>query len=370
MRKKLFFVTFGCALFALAPLHAQMMPGGGMGTSAGSGQSSSFDRNNGQQAQKTAEADAITAVAPPFDVDDVLRMHRAGLQDEVIINGLQTRYHPLILTDAEKNRLVQAGVSAAVIYAMEDPYNIGLENVRAAAEAASHDSPEAAPVQNAPNTPVLHLRPKNESAPESTPARAANPNSTTLAPNAGVSHPPANNPITTATSGVPGNPSLQSQKPVEMVATHPSGPGIYIRRGSSWARVDEEPIGWVHSKNNANKHVEGIVPMLSSRTDAYAEGSDFLVIVKGNTSVLQYQLVHLHPKATYREFKPAESGATYSAAGAGDLVRFDPLRLGPSSWLISLQGLPAGEYGFLPPVVSDLRSTTNLSKTLYTFHLK
>lgn len=364
MRTRLFVPTIGFALFA-SILHAQM-PGSGMGSSMGTSQSTSFNQNNGQQAQKTAEADALTAIAPPFDVDDVLRMHRAGLQDEVIINSLQARYHPLILSVTDKKRLMDVGVSNAVIYAMEDPYNIGIENVRAAAEKAARDSPEVAPVKDNSYNPVLHHRSKDESAPA---VSATNPE-TTPAPIVGVSRPPADNPTVTAGSDLPVVSPSRPHEPVQMVAHHPSGPGIYIRRVSSWVRVDEEPVAWTHRKNDPNKHVEGIVPKLASSTDAYAEGNDFLVIVKGNSSVVQYQLVHLHPKDSYREFKPAESGATYTAAGVGDLVTFNPLKLGPSSWLISLKGLPVGEYGFLPPVMNDLRSTTNLSNTLYTFNLK
>jgi hypothetical protein len=74
---------------------------------------------SGSSTQGRNPADNISAIAPPFDVDDVLRMHRVGLQDEVIINALRARYHPLKLSDSDRALLVKNSVSAAVIAAIE-----------------------------------------------------------------------------------------------------------------------------------------------------------------------------------------------------------------------------------------------------------
>jgi hypothetical protein len=372
MKKLLLTTTIGCAFFTTI-LHAQILPGGGGGAGGvvGDQQSSGeFSQHNGQQEEKTASADAITGIAPPYDVDDVLRMHRVGLQDEVIINALRGRYHPLVLTDEERNKLHTHGVSEEVVYALEDPYDIGIENVRSAAKVAAGDGPQVAPRQPAQEkTPSLKRRSEDKPAIEPTAAskvKAPSPGTT----EEGVSHPPADNVPLTAKLDIPNSQRSAAPPPTRMVVNHPSDPGVYIRRRSAWERIEAEPIAWSHKKDDPTKNVEGTVPKVVSSTVTFPGEGDFLVIVKANTSVIQYQLLHLHEKDGNRVFKPAKSGATYTTAGVGDLMSFNPERLGPSSWLVSLRELPAGDYGFLPPIDSQLKSTTDLSSTLYTFHLK
>jgi hypothetical protein len=100
---------------------------------------------------------------------------------------------------------------------------------------------------------------------------------------------------------------------------------------------------------------------------AISGAGDFLVIAAPKTSVLQYEFVRLKSKDGQREFRPAPSGAVYYGAGTGDLIPFSPEKIGASTWLVSVRHLRRGEYGFLPPDTSVLRSTTGLSSRLYTF---
>jgi hypothetical protein len=367
MKKLLLIIV--CASFATV-LHAQVLPGGGAGGVVGGQQSGEFNQHNGQQEEKTSSADAITATAPPYDVDDVLRMHRVGLQDEVIVNALRGRYHPLVLTDEERNKLHSHGVSEEVVYALEDPFNIGIENVRGAAKVAAGDGPQVVPRNpSQEKTPSLKKRSEEKAATE--PAAGSNIKApSTGRAEEGISNPPADEFPLTAELDIPNSKHSAAPPPTRMVVNHPSGPGIYIRRRSAWERIEAEPVAWSHKKDDPTKNVEGTVPKAVSSTVTFPGEGDFLVIVKANTSVIQYQLLHLHEKDGNRVFKPARSGATYTTAGVGDLLSFNPERLGPSSWLVSLRELPAGDYGFLPPVDSQLKSTTDLSSTLFTFHLK
>lgn len=318
-------------------------------------------------------ADALTAVAPPFDVVDVLRMHRVGLQDEVIVNALRSRYHPLVLTDSERTALRTAGVSDRVIVAIEDPYGIGIQNVRANMAAANSEAPPVAQTEKQaleadPKTPKLVRRSESsnvgsgsgdvyvgQSHPDSSPGirndsekSNANTGTTSLdVSNATVTHIPP--------------------EPTTRIVKQPIGPGVYMRHGSEWERVGGEPIYWHH---HGDRSIEGSILRPESSTQTYPGGTDFLVITEDGTSAIQYQFLHLHEDDVRRTFRPATAGGVYTAGGGGDLMLFDPQQLGPSSWLISLHDVPAGEYGLLPPVTAQVHSTTNLSTTLYTFRIK
>jgi len=92
------------------------------GGAGGMGQSSGSSDGGGS---KRSAADDISAVAPPFDVEDVLRMHRVGLQDEVIIQALRARFHPMTLSADDLELLTKNSVSPTVISVMEDPFRDG-----------------------------------------------------------------------------------------------------------------------------------------------------------------------------------------------------------------------------------------------------
>ena len=126
------------ALLVAVPIVAAQSTSSSIGiASPGQGMSS----QSGSSSQNRNTADDISAIAPPFDVDDVLRMHRVGLQDEVIINALRARYHPLKLSDSDRTLLIKNSVSAAVIAAMENP--LGEDTVGHAAPPTVPPPPES-----------------------------------------------------------------------------------------------------------------------------------------------------------------------------------------------------------------------------------
>ncbi len=365
--------------------YAQVM-GGGMSaeSTTGSGTGGTGGQNGMTASPEFRDkSDLNGAIVPPFDLEDVLRMHRVGLQDEVIVNALRKRYHPLILTDENRKTLKSDGVSDRVVVAIEDPYGIGIKNVCENMRAAEGEAPPVAQTARQaeavdPHRPMLKTRTASNNQgtsvegaevysgtssppPDSTIAVASEPSDVAPAPNPAlgaeakldISKPPL--------TGIP-------PKPVMKVVSKPIGPGVYLRHGSDWERVDEEPVYWRHHGDN-DKDIEGSVLRPQSATQTYPGGSDFLIITTKETSVIQYELMHLKADEDKRTFKPAPARQVYNNGG-GDLVRFDPLQLGPSSWLISIRDVPPGEYGFLPPVTSQVHSTTNLATTLYTFRVK
>jgi hypothetical protein len=305
-------------------------------------------------------------------------MHRVGLQDEVIVNALRSRYHPLVLTDSERTVLKAAGVSDRVIVAIEDPYGIGIQNVRANMAAANSEAPPVAQTEKQaleadPKAPKLVRRSESDnvgsgsgdvyvgqSHPDSSPGirnHSDKSNANTGAAAGGTASLDVSNATVTQ---IPPEPTTR-------IVKQPIGPGVYMRHGSEWECVGGEPIYWHH---HGDRSIEGSILRPESSTQTYPGGTDFLVITADGTSAIQYQLVRLHADDVRRTFRPASAGGVYTAGGGGDLMRFDPQQLGPSSWLISLHDVPAGEYGLLPPVTVQVHSTTNLSTTLYTFRIK
>lgn len=95
------------------------------------------------------------------------------------------------------------------------------------------------------------------------------------------------------------------------------------------------------------------------------------MVTSDNASVMQYQLIRMHSDKDGRDFRPAaETDEDGASAASEDAIRYNPERLGPTRWLISLRDLPKGEYGFLPPPLTDIRSVTGYSTTVYTFRME
>jgi hypothetical protein len=381
-----------CLLAALAvvagttPIHAQLSSSGTSQSTTGNSQLGTSGTGQNNTGGYKNPDDANSAIAPPFDVEDVLRMHRVGLQDDVIVNALRSRYHPLVLTDDDRASLKTGGICDRVIVAIEDPYGIGIQNVRANMDAANAEAPPIAQTaQQAmkadPKSPKLKTRPASDSADSAA--------SGTGAVYVGQSHPdPA--PVTVDSDTKSESDKLRAKpdvpassvssldlssarvtgiqpEPTTKLVSQPVGPGLYMRHGSQWERVGGEPVYWRH---HGDKSIEGSILRPESSTQTYPGGTDFLVVTADETSAIQYQFIRLHVNDVQRTFKPAPPGGVYTAASSGDLLSFDPKKLGPSSWLISLHDVPAGEYGLLPPVTAQVHSTTNLSTTLYTFRIK
>jgi hypothetical protein len=291
-------------------------------------------------------------------------MHRVGLQDEVIINALRARYHPFKLTNDERAELEKDAVSAAVIAAIEDPLSEA---------AAVHATPPfvapAAPLKNDPKTTAAVVPP--------TPTTTTTPKTVAVV----VPPVPSSKPSPSAPPPIGGKPAPTTAElllPENMrdytrtgdSNTTPSTPGIYRRiNGGGWAPIATEAITWKHNEENSAKGVRGLLTGKACGTATTAGAADFLVVMKPGESIVQVQLLRVRADHLGRAFTPTFDGASFGGAENSAAVPYDPQKLGPKVWLVSLHNLPEGDYGFLPPNQSDLRSTTGFAQAIYTFHV-
>jgi hypothetical protein len=262
---------------------------------------------------------------------------------------------------------VKNSVDAAVIAAMENP--LGEDTAGHAAPPTVQVSPEPDPAKAATDKPASD-------------AKAATPDITvaaTVVRLAGASSAtpvPISSATTAAESAPLGIRSLPPNRPdsskVESLSDvdTPKTPGVYRRiNGAGWGTVPAEAVAWKHDEEYPVKRAEGHLPGATSPTTTPSANSDFLIVTPEGVSVVQYQLVRISSKHTGREFHAALGGDAFGGGGNSEAVAYNPQKLGATVWLVSLHGLPRGDYGFLPPVRGELHSTTGFAKAIYTFRV-
>jgi len=333
--------------------------GNSTASSSQSGSSSSSQSRNAQ--------DDIGDVAPPFDVEDVLRMHRVGLQDEVIINALRARYHPLKLSASERNELVKNSVSEAVIEAIEDPLGDAADRgsmppIGKGGHPVLPASPAVVgnPVVGPPPAPVSVEYAKSSSAGAVTGSPA-------------VKAAGGDSPLLLPTTKVPSSISARDGADytrTKETAKTPVTPGVYRRiSGGGWVSVVSEGIKWQHDELDSSKAVKGNLEGWVCITTTTSAGADFLIVTSPDMSIVQFQLLNVRPDRHGRQFSPSSDGSVFGGDGSSEVIPYNPQKLGPETWLVELHNLPSGDYGFLPPNQRNLRSSTGYSKEIYTFHI-
>jgi hypothetical protein len=230
--------------------------------------------------------------APPPSVggvslDDVIRMSRAGLSDDIIIQQVRKRYQPFDLSPDQLIQLKTAHVSDRVIQAMSEAPSAG-------APAPGATAPVSAP----------------------------------------------SNHTSTADSSLPTEIGVYAKQQGKWIDVLPEV--VNWKTGGVGKSVAS--LGVV--KGDVNGHVNG-----GSSHSRFAVPIEFLIVVPEGIAITEYQLLHLHQHGDSREFRTVTGGVFHVSGGATrDLMQFEGRKIAPRTFVVSFSaGSGFGEYGFLPP---------------------
>ena len=156
---------------------------------------------------------------------------------------------------------------------------------------------------------------------------------------------------------------------------YPQEVGVYVKQNNEWIEVDPEVVNWKTGgvmksvaslgvvKGDVNGHVEGNQSRI--RVGSQIE---FIVVAAEGVSITEYQLLRLNQHKDNREFRTVTGGVFHAKGGATrDLVPFEGQKIASRTFLVALNGLTLGEYGFLPPgALTQASGAATLGK-IYTF---
>jgi hypothetical protein len=159
---------------------------------------------------------------------------------------------------------------------------------------------------------------------------------------------------------------------------YPTEIGVYFKQKGAYTEIQPEIVntktgGVLKSiatdgivKGDINGHINGEHSSTSVVTPL-----DFLIVVRSGDNPVEYQLLRLHSKSKYREFRSVTGGVFHASTGASrDLLQFRTVKVAPLTYSITLPApLAPGEYGFLPPGAFASKNLAS-SGMMYTFSLK
>ncbi len=156
---------------------------------------------------------------------------------------------------------------------------------------------------------------------------------------------------------------------------YPSEIGVYIKRDNQWIEIQPEVINWKTGgvlksiasagivKGDVNGHLQG----KSSRNKVNTP-LEFCIYAPEGVAITEYQLLRLRGKDEYREFRTVTGGILHVKGGATrDLVEFEGKKMASRTFVVNLQNLSLGEYGFLPPGAFVSASSSSSLGKMYTF---
>jgi hypothetical protein len=156
---------------------------------------------------------------------------------------------------------------------------------------------------------------------------------------------------------------------------YPNEIGVYIKRDKQWIEVQPEVINWKTGgvlksiasagivKGDVNGHLNG-----GSSRNKVNTPLEFCIYAPEGVAITEYQLLRLREQKDYREFRTVTGGVFHVKGGATrDLLPFEGNKVASRTFVVTLQGLGRGEYGFLPPgAFTSANSSSSLGK-MYSF---
>jgi hypothetical protein len=254
----------------------------------------------------------------PMTVNDVIRLSKAGLSDDLIIAQIKKKGQRFDLSADQLIQLKAASVSERVIAVMIDP---------------TGGTPPTA---------------------EKNPASLA----------------------TASSAAPPAQPTLQANRQaVTPNSVLPTEIGVYAKEKGQWIEVLPEVVNWktggvVKSvasvgvvKGDVNGHVNG-----GNSRNRFAAPIDFLIVAPEGEAITEYQLLRLHGHGDSREFRAVTGGVFHVSGGAArDLVQFQSAKIASRTFVVNIS-LSSGEYGFLPPGAFTSTNAASSGK-IYSFRL-
>lgn len=170
--------------------------------------------------------------------------------------------------------------------------------------------------------------------------------------------------------------------PAPTTATPPAGEypadiGVYYMQKGAYTELQPEVVntktgGFLKSlatdgivKGDINGNIQG-----EHSPTSITSPLEFLIVARDGDDPIEYQLLRLHAKSKYREFRSVTGGVFHASTGASrDAVAFKSTKVASQTYKITLAApLAPGEYGFLPPGAFTSRNLASSGK-MYTFTL-
>ena len=255
-------------------------------------------------------------IAKPMTVADVIKLSKAGLSDDTIIQQIKRKNQHFDLSTDQLIQLKDAHVSERVIQVMIDPMS-------------------------------------------------------------GAVPPPAQK---IGTPAAPVRPHLRRNKRADRMGrrTQRLRPRLAYtrRRKARGLRCLPEVVNWKTGgvmksvatvgvvKGDVNGHVNG-----ESSRNRLTTPIELMIVVPDGTAITEYQFLRLHQHSSGREFRTVTGGVFHVSGGATrDLLPFDGTKVSGRTYKVMLSGLSAGEYGFLPPGAFTSKNEASSGK-IYSFRV-
>jgi hypothetical protein len=257
----------------------------------------------------------------PMTVQDVVRLSKAGLSDDTIVEQLRSKNQHFELSTDQIIQLKSAKVSERVIQTMINP--------------AYKPTAQAAVTAKAP----MPTMPPPEKKPA--PPRSADPATDTKA-------------------------VVPEGMPTEL--------GVYARIKGEWTSLAPEAVSWKSGglaksvasggivKGDLNGYVDGTVSQYRVATPL-----ELVIVVPEGLDITDYQLVRLHDRDGYRDFRTVTGGVFHVSGGSRDLLPFDSVKVAPRIYHVTIS-TALGEYGILPPGAFTSMNADSSGK-IYSFGL-
>jgi hypothetical protein len=263
-------------------------------------------------------------------VQDVIKLSKAGLSDDLIIEQIKTRNQHFDLSTDQLIQLKTAKVSERVIQVMINP---------------AYKPPPPAPAANkiASSQPVPV-----------------------------ASKTPASQPSSQTTSPSP-TPAVESK--ADATNPMPNQLGVYARIKGSWTQLMPEEVSWKSGGMAKSIASGGIV---KGDVNGYLDGAcsnyrvptplELLIVVPEGFDIADYQLLKLREHEDFRDFRTVSGGVFHSSGGAmRDVIPFDSVKVAPRTFRV-IMSTALGEYGVLPPAAFTAMNGASSGK-IYAFQL-